>query len=106
MSASPAMQMSPAGDADGPAMASLPAKQRKSLGDAMAQLVDEMNGQGILYCEGVREFKRRFLLCVLRARKGNAFKAALDLGMHRNTLTRSIRELNLEEELQAIRNQR
>jgi DNA-binding NtrC family response regulator len=44
----------------------------------------------------VREFKKRFLVTVLQENKGNQCKAARELGMHRNTLSRTIAELKLD----------
>ncbi len=55
-----------------------------------------MHKSGILYAEAVREFKKRFILTVLAENKGNQCKAARQLGMHRNTLSRTITELNLD----------
>src|SRR5262249_51345906 len=55
-----------------------------------------MHLSGILYAEGVREFKKRFIMNVLRECKGNQCKAAMQLGMHRNTLSRTIAELKLD----------
>jgi DNA-binding NtrC family response regulator len=55
-----------------------------------------MHKSGILYSEAVREFKRRFILNVLQDHNGNQCKAARELGMHRNTLSRTISELKLD----------
>jgi len=54
-----------------------------------------MQANGITYAEGVREFKKRFILEVLARNRGNQCKAARELGMHRNTLSRTIAELDL-----------
>ena len=51
---------------------------------------------GILYSEAVREFKKRFILTVLEENNGNQCKAARELGMHRNTLSRTIDELKID----------
>jgi Fis family transcriptional regulator, factor for inversion stimulation protein len=59
-------------------------------------LVSQMHAGGITYTEAVREFKRRFLLEVLSHHKGNQCKAARELGMHRNTLSRTMAELDLD----------
>lgn len=59
-------------------------------------LVSQMHAGGITYAEAVREFKRRFLLEVLSHHKGNQCKAAKELGMHRNTLSRTMAELELD----------
>ena len=58
-------------------------------------LVAHMQASGITYAEGVREFKKRFILEVLARHRGNQCKAARELGMHRNTLSRTIAELDL-----------
>jgi DNA-binding NtrC family response regulator len=55
-----------------------------------------MYTSGILYSEAVREFKKRFITNVLEQNKGNQCKAARELGMHRNTLSRTIAELKLD----------
>jgi DNA-binding NtrC family response regulator len=62
----------------------------------LAILVSEMNASGILYDEAVREFKKVFIANVLEQNKGNQCKAAKQLGMHRNTLSRTITELELD----------
>ena len=55
-----------------------------------------MYRSNILYSEGVREFKKRFILTVLQENKGNQCRAARELGMHRNTLSRTISELKID----------
>lgn len=47
------------------------------------------------YNEAVRQFKKRYILEVLSHHKGNQCKAAEELGMHRNTLSRTLAELDL-----------
>jgi Fis family transcriptional regulator, factor for inversion stimulation protein len=59
-------------------------------------LVTQMHAGGITYLEAVREFKKRFILEVLAHHRGNQCKAARELGMHRNTLSRTIAELELD----------
>jgi Fis family transcriptional regulator len=59
-------------------------------------LVSQMHTGGITYDEAVREFKKRFILEVLGAHRGNQCKAAKELGMHRNTLSRTIAELHMD----------
>jgi Fis family transcriptional regulator len=60
-------------------------------------LVGQMYAGGITYAEAVREFKKRFLLEVLHAHRGNQCKAAKDLKVHRNTLSRMVAELGIEQ---------
>ena len=70
--------------------------------DQLETLVHQMHDSGILYSEAVREFKKRFLLTVLQENQGNQCRAARQLGMHRNTLSRTISELKLD--IRAVRN--
>ena len=59
-------------------------------------LVTQMHSAGISYADALRQFKRRYLLEVLAHHKGNQCKAAEELGMHRNTLSRTLAELELD----------
>ena len=70
--------------------------------DQLETLIHQMYNSGILYSEAVREFKKRFLLTVLQENQGNQCRAARQLGMHRNTLSRTISELKLD--IRAVRN--
>lgn len=58
-------------------------------------LVTQMHNAGISYAEAVRQFKKRYILEVLAHHKGNQCKAATELGMHRNTLSRTLAELEM-----------
>ena len=64
--------------------------------DQLEALILQMYRSNILYSEGVREFKKRFILTVLQENKGNQCRAARELGMHRNTLSRTIDELKID----------
>jgi len=59
-------------------------------------LISQMLKGGILYGEAVREFRKVFISAVLRENNGNQSKAARELGMHRNTLTRTASALRLD----------
>jgi DNA-binding NtrC family response regulator len=58
-------------------------------------LVTLMHSSGIRYEDAVREFKKQYLREVLIAHRGNQCKAAEEMGMHRNTLSRTMAELDL-----------
>ena len=58
-------------------------------------LVTQMHSSGIRYDDAVREFKKQYLREVLVAHRGNQCKAADELGIHRNTLSRAMAELGL-----------
>ncbi len=64
--------------------------------DQLEALIQQMHRSGILYSEAVREFKKRFIMAVLQENSGNQCRAARELGMHRNTLSRTIAELKLD----------
>ncbi len=59
-------------------------------------LVTQMHSAGVSYSDSVKQFKRRYILEVLAHHKGNQCKAAEELGMHRNTLSRTLAELELD----------
>ncbi len=59
-------------------------------------LITQMHSAGVSYTEAIRQFKRRYILEVLAHHKGNQCKAAEELGMHRNTLSRTLAELDLD----------
>lgn len=63
--------------------------------EQLAVLIAEAYSSGIFYAEFVRETKKRFIRHVLLACNGNQCRAAIELGMHRNTLSRTIAELRL-----------
>ena len=58
-------------------------------------LVTHMHSGGIRYEDAVKEFKRQYLREVLITHRGNQCKAAEELGMHRNTLSRAMADLGL-----------
>lgn len=61
----------------------------------LESLVTQMHSSGIRYEDAVQEFKRQYLREVLIAHRGNQCKAAEELGIHRNTLSRTMAELGL-----------
>ena len=59
-------------------------------------LISQMHTAGISYADAIRQFKKRYILEVLAHHKGNQCKAATELGMHRNTLSRTLAELHMD----------
>ena len=59
-------------------------------------LVTQMHSAGVSYDDAIRQFKRRYIFEVLAQHKGNQCKAADELGMHRNTLSRTLAELDMD----------
>jgi len=64
--------------------------------DQLEALILQMYKSNILYSEAVREFKKSFILTVLEENHGNQCRAARQLNMHRNTLSRTIAELKID----------
>jgi transcriptional regulator with PAS, ATPase and Fis domain len=58
----------------------------------MEQLIDRMISGGILFEEATQEFEKQFILKVMRQHNNNLSKAALTLGIHRNTLSKRIEQ--------------
>jgi len=51
---------------------------------------------GCSYANAVLEFKKCFISTVLRENRGNQIKAARELGIHRNSLRRTITQLEVD----------
>ncbi len=63
--------------------------------EKLEALVLQMIDQEIRFEDACAEFERRFIRKVLDRVNGNKSKAAVALGIHRNTLSRKIGELGL-----------
>ena len=64
--------------------------------DQLESLVNQMIEHGILFNEAVSEFEKRFIKRILEKSNGNHSKAAMALGIHRNTLSRKVEDLGLD----------
>jgi Fis family transcriptional regulator len=64
--------------------------------EQLESVVLQMYKTGVRCEEAVREFQKTFILTVLKDQRGNQCRAAEKLGMHRNTLRRAIRELQID----------
>jgi Fis family transcriptional regulator len=53
-------------------------------------LVKEMVDRGIMFEDAVQEFEKHFILAVLERTNGNLSKAAEELKIHRNTLSKRV----------------
>ena len=67
----------------------------------LENLVLDMYKSGLRYSEAVGEFQKAFILTVLQENNGNQVRAARKLRIHRNSLRRIIRDLQLD--IRAIR---
>ncbi len=64
--------------------------------EQLESVVLQMHKAGVRCSEAVREFQKAFILTVLKDQRGNQCKAADKLGVHRNTLRRAIRALEID----------
>ena len=70
--------------------------ENENIGRQLQDLTKTCVRSGIYYTEGVKAFKKNFIVQVLADNKGNQCRAARELGMHRNTLSRTIQELKID----------
>ena len=64
--------------------------------EELENVVLEMHRHGMRYPQAVQEFQKVFITTVLQEQKANQLRAAEKLRMHRNTLRRAIRELEID----------
>jgi DNA-binding NtrC family response regulator len=60
------------------------------------RLVGLMVESGIRFEDAQREFDKRFISRVMQESDGNLGRAAQRLGVHRNTLTRKLKDLKIK----------
>jgi Fis family transcriptional regulator len=64
--------------------------------DQLDALINQLIDHGIQFEDAVNEFEKRFIRRVLEKNNGNLSKAAKDLCMHRNTLSRKVEAFSLD----------
>jgi transcriptional regulator with PAS, ATPase and Fis domain len=64
--------------------------------DQLEALVNDMIDHGILFTDAVSEFEKRFIKRMLDKNNGNHSRTAKALGIHRNTLSRKVDDLDLD----------
>lgn len=69
-------------------------------------LVTEMVERGILFEDAIEEFQKNFILCVLKRTNGNLSRAAEELRIHRNTLSRRVEKYYENDHMKGARNRR
>jgi len=62
----------------------------------LENIVLEMYRAGVSYDDALKKFQSVFIVTVLREHNGNQCRAAAALGMHRNTLRRTVRILEID----------
>ncbi|HVG21730.1 MAG TPA: helix-turn-helix domain-containing protein [Blastocatellia bacterium] len=69
-------------------------------------LVTEMVERGILFEDAVKEFEKHFILSVLKRTNGNLSKAAEELRIHRNTLSKRVEKFYQNGQMAGARHRR
>ena len=69
-------------------------------------LVKEMVEKGILFEDAVAEFEKHFILLVLKRTNGNLSKAADELRLHRNTLSKRVEKYYQNHHMTGARHRR
>ncbi len=59
-------------------------------------VVGSMRSAGVGYREAVRQFEAAYVSEVITINRGHLGRVAAQLGMHRNTVTRMLRDLDLK----------
>jgi Fis family transcriptional regulator len=67
-----------------------------NLADDLENVVKTMIAEGVGYDEGIQRLEAQYIRQVLIGCRGNQVAAARELGMHRNTLSRSIAEYKID----------
>jgi len=65
---------------------------RSKIKQDLEEIIDEMVGKGIYWTEAVAQFEKLFILRALEKSNGNLSRAAETMGVHRNTLSKKLRE--------------
>jgi DNA-binding protein Fis len=77
--------------------------KKHSLKDRLDPLVGEMLDRGILFEDAVAEFEKHFILSVLKRTRGNLSRAADELRIHRNTLSKRVEKYYSKSHMKAAR---
>jgi DNA-binding NtrC family response regulator len=68
-------------------------KRPLRLKERMEILCTEMIEKGILFSEATEQFEKCFIAEVMRRNDGNLIRTAASLGIHRNTLSKKVKQL-------------
>ena len=64
----------------------------RKIKDRLEEIIDEIVSKGIYWSEAVSQIEKLFILRSLQQSDGNLSRAAEIMGVHRNTLSKKIRE--------------
>jgi DNA-binding NtrC family response regulator len=72
------------------------APAKPSIRQVLERVVDEMVEKGILWPDAQAEFEKLFIIRVIRECSGSLSRAAERMGVHRNTLTKKLKEYAID----------
>ena len=81
-------------------------QRRTEMKSTLEALVKEMVEKGILFEDAVAEFEKHFILMVLKRTNGNLSKAAEELRLHRNTLSKRVGKYYQNHHMAGAKNRR
>jgi Fis family transcriptional regulator, factor for inversion stimulation protein len=62
----------------------------------LESLIVQLRTAGVPYSQAVHVFRKQFISTLLTRHHGNQCKAAKELGVHRNTIKRMLKELGID----------
>lgn len=69
---------------------------KPTLKDRLVDSIDEMVEKGIFWSEAAAQFEKLFIVRALEESGGNVSRAAEIMGVHRNTLSKKLREYRIK----------
>ena len=69
---------------------------RVKIKQVLENVIDEMVAKGIYWSEAVSQFEKLFIVRALEESNGNLSRAAETMGVHRNTLSKKLREYKID----------
>ena len=74
----------------------LPMTKKTTVKEVLESVVEEMVDNGIYWAEVQAQFEKLFILRALHKSNGSVYLAAKFMGVHRNTLSKKIREHEID----------
>ena len=71
-------------------------RTKATIKEVLEELIDELVSKGILWSAAVAVFEKLYILRALRECRGNVSRASETIGVHRNTLSKKIREYGID----------
>jgi DNA-binding protein Fis len=72
-----------------------PARRKPTIKEILEEVIDEMVDKGIFWPEVCAQFEKLYVLRVLEKSEGSIHRAAELMGVHRNTLSKKIKEYEI-----------